>query len=137
MTYSPQSSANASLVFPRYGYLAAEVEVPPAKIQAFYDDLTKISGDLKTKEVTADELARAKKPLIDDLLKSRASNEYWLVQLSGAYEEPRRFDAIRGVVQSLQSVDAAQILEAARLYLKDDAEFRLQVVPEAGAAAAP
>ena len=137
VTYSPQSSANASLVFPRYGYLAAEVEVPPAKIQAFYDDLTKISGDLKTKEVTADELARAKKPLIDDLLKSRASNEYWLVQLSGAHEEPRRFDAIRGVVQSLQSVDAAQILEAARLYLKDDAEFRLQVVPEAGAAAAP
>ena len=137
VTYSPQASASASLTFPRYGYLAAEVEVPPAKIQAFYDDLTKISGDLKTKDATADELARAKKPLIDDLLKSRASNEYWLVQLSGAYEEPRRFDAIRGVVQSLQSVDAAQIMEAARLYLKDDAEFRLQVVPEAGAAAAP
>ena len=137
VTYSPQASATASLVFPRYGYLAAEVEVPPSKIQSFYDDLTKISADLRTKPASEDELARAKKPLIDDLLKSRESNEYWLVQLSGASEEPRRFDAIRGVVQSLQSVDATQIMEAARLYLKDDAEFKLQVVPEANAAAAP
>ena len=137
VTYSPQATATASLTFPRYGYLAAEVEIPPAKIGAFYDDLTKISADLRAKEVSADELARARKPLIDDLEKSRASNEYWLEQLSGAYEEPRRFDAIRGVVQSLQSVDAAQIKQAAQAYLRDDAEFKLQVTPEAGAAAAP
>ena len=137
VTYSPQAAANASLVFPHYGYLAAEVEVPPAKIGSFYDDLTKISADLRAKDVTPDELARAKKPLIDDLEKSRASNEYWLEQLSGAYEEPRRFDAIRGVIDSLQSVDAAQVKGAAQLYLRDNAEFKLQIVPGAGAAAAP
>jgi zinc protease len=137
VTYSPQASATASLTFPRYGYLAAEVEIPPSKLNAFYDDLTKISADLRTKDVTADELARAKKPLVDDLEKSRASNEYWLEQLSGAYEEPRRFDAIRGVVQSLQSVDAAQLKQAAQLYLRDNTEFKLEVTPEAGAAAAP
>ena len=137
VTYSPQASANASLVFPHYGSLAAEVEIPPAKIGAFYDDLTKISASLRAEDVTADELARAKKPLIDDLEKSRASNEYWLEQLSGAYEEPRRFDAIRGVVASLQSVDADQIRQAAQLYLRDNTEFKLQIVPDAGAAAAP
>ena len=137
VTYSPQAAANASLVFPHYGYLAAEVEVPPAKIGAFYDDLTKISADLRAKEVTPDELARAKQPLIDDLEKSRASNEYWLEQLSGAYDEPRRFDAIRGVIKSLQSVDAAQVKQAAQLYLRDNAEFKMQIVPGAGAAAAP
>ena len=137
VTYSPQAAANASLTFPHYGYLAAEVEIPPAKIGAFYEDLTKISADLRATDVTPDELARAKKPLIDDLQKSRASNEYWLEQLSGAYEEPRRFDAIRGVIQSLESVDAAQIKQAAQAYLRDDAEFKLQITPAAGAAAAP
>ncbi|HEY5411724.1 MAG TPA: insulinase family protein [Caulobacteraceae bacterium] len=137
VTYSPQASATASLTFPHYGYLAAEVEIPPAKISAFYDDLAKISASLRADDVSADELARAKKPLIDDLEKSRASNEYWLEQLSGAYEEPRRFDAIRGVVGSLQAVDAAQIKQAAQLYLRDNAEFKLQIVPEAGAAVAP
>ncbi len=137
VTYSPQASANASLTFAHYGYLAAEVEIPPAKMSAFYDDLAKISADLRANDVTPDELARAKKPLIDDLEKSRSSNEYWLEQLSGAYEEPRRFDAIRGVVQSLQSVDAAQLKQAAQLYLRDDAEFKLQVTPDASASAAP
>ncbi len=137
VTYSPQASATASLTFPRYGYLAAEVEIPPAKIGAFYDDLTKISAELRTTDVTPDELDRAKKPLIADLEKSRASNEYWLQQLSGAYENPRLFDAIRGVVQSLQSVDAAQLKEAAQLYLRDNTEFKLEVTPDAGAAVAP
>jgi zinc protease len=137
VTYSPQASATASLNFPRYGYLAAEVEVPPSRIGDFYADLAKISADLKAKDVTDDELARAKKPLVDDLLKSRASNEYWLEQLSGAYEEPRRFDAIRGVVHSLESVDAAQLRDAAQRYLKDDTEFKLQIVPADGATAAP
>ena len=74
---------------------------------------------------------------IDDLQKSRASNEYWLEQLSGAYEEPRRFDAIRGVIQSLESVDAAQIRQAAQTYLLPGALFRLQITPAAGATAAP
>ena len=137
VTYSPSAAATASLNFPRYGYLAAEVEVPPAKIGDFFADLTKISADLKAKDVTDDELARAKKPLVDDLLKSRSSNEYWLEQLSGAYEEPRRFDAIRGVVQSLESVDAAQLRDAAQRYLKDDSEFKLEITPADGAAAAP
>jgi len=137
VTYSPQASANASLTFPHYGYVAAEVEIPPAKISAFYDDLTKISADMRSQDVTPDELARAKKPLIDDLEKLRASNEYWLEQLSGAYEDPRRFDAIRGVLQSLQTVDAAQVRQAAQLYLRDDTEFKLEVTPNADAAAAP
>jgi zinc protease len=137
MTYSPEAAANASLVFPHYGYLAAEVEIPPAKIPEFYGDLQKIASDLRSADVTPDELARAKKPLIDDLEKSRASNEYWLEQLSGAYEEPRRFDAIRGVVASLQSVDARMIRQAAERYLADKDEFKLQIVPAANAAAAP
>ena len=137
VTYSPQASATSSLVFPRYGYLAAEVEIPPAKIGAFYDDLAKISAELRATDVTPDELARAKKPLIADLEKSRSSNEYWLQQLSGAYENPRLFDAIRGVVQSLDSVDAAQLKAAAQAYLHDDTEFKLEVTPAEGAAAAP
>jgi zinc protease len=99
--------------------------------------LQKIASDLRSADVTPDELARAKKPLIDDLEKSRASNEYWLEQLSGAYEEPRRFDAIRGVIASLQSVDAGMIRQAAQRYLADKDEFKLQIVPAANAAAAP
>ncbi len=137
VTYSPQASATASLTFPHYGYLSAAVEIPPGKIDSFYADLSKIAADLRTKEVSADELERTRKPLVDELVKSRSMNEYWIEQLSGAYEDPRRLDAIRSVVGSLSRVSAADIREAARLYLTDDKLWKLQVVPDANAAAAP
>lgn len=137
VTYSPQAGTHADLTFPHYGYLSAVVEIPPAKMGAFYADLAKISADLKSKDVSADELERAKKPLVDQLEKSRASNEYWLEQLSGAYEDPRRLDALRSVVPSLSGVSAEQIRDAARLYLDDSKLWKLEITPEPGAAAAP
>ena len=137
VTYSPQAGASASLIFPHYGYLSALVEIPPDKMPAFYADLSKIAADLKTKDVSADELERAKKPLVDELEKSRDTNEYWLDQLAGAYEDPRRLDAVRSVVASLGSVTAAEIKEAAQLYLSEDKLWKLEITPEPGAAPAP
>jgi zinc protease len=136
VTYSPQANANASLVYPGYGYVSALVEIPPSKIADFYKDLVKISGDLRAQDVTPDELERAKKPLIETLEKARDTNEYWLEQLSDAAFEPRKIAAVRTVVQSLQKVDAAQIRQAAQTYLKDDKLWRLQITPQTLAQAA-
>jgi zinc protease len=141
VTYSPQAGATASLVFPKYGYVSAVVEIPPPKIDDFYRDLDKIAADLRTKDVEADELDRAKKPLIEALEKSRQTNEYWLEQLSSAQDEPRKIDAVRGVLDSLRKVDAAMIRQAAQTWLKDTSLWRLQITPQtvaqAGPAAAP
>ena len=128
-TYSPQAGANASLVFPHYGYVSATVEVPPAKIPDFYADLAKISASLRTTEITADELERARKPLIEGLLKARQTNEYWLEQLSGVQAEPRKLDAIRGVLDSLGRADPAALEAAANLYLRDDKLWKLEIKP--------
>ena len=133
VTYSPQAGADASLVFPRYGYLSAEVEIPPARIGDFYADLAKISADLRSTDVTADELERAKKPLVEGLQKARANNSYWLEQLSDVQDEPRKLDAVRTVIQSLEKVDAARLRQAAQTYLKDSTLWRLQVTPQPAA----
>ena len=130
-TYSPQAGDVASLVFPRYGYVSSVVEIPPGRIDDFYKELARISADLAAKEVSADELQRAKRPLIEGLAKSRQTNEYWLEQLSGAQDEPRKIDALRTVVQSLDQVDPAMIREAAQLYLRDDRLWELKITPQA------
>ncbi len=134
-TYSPQASATASQVFAHYGYVSSAVEIPPAKISAFYDDLAKISADLKAQDVSADELQRAKKPLIEGLEKARQTNEYWLEQLSGAQDDPRKLDAVRTVQQSLEQVDAAAVRRAAQAYLQGDKLWRLVITPAASAPA--
>jgi zinc protease len=129
-TYSPQAGADASLVYPKFGYLSAAVEIPPARMGDFYADLTKIAEDLRTNTVSADELERAKKPLIEALQRSRATNGYWLEQLSDVQAQPRKLDAVRTVVQSLQKVDAGMIREAARTYLQDARLWKLEVQPQ-------
>ncbi|HEX4709377.1 insulinase family protein [Phenylobacterium sp.] len=129
VTYSPSVSYAHSLTWTGWGYLAASVEVPPAKLGGFYNDVAKIAADLRTKDVTPDELARAKKPRIDRLERSRVTNQYWLSELSGAQAEPRKLDFIRHIIPGTEQITAADVKHAAELVLKDDKAFKLQVTP--------
>jgi zinc protease len=133
VTYSPQANASSSLVFNGYGYIAAAVEVPPEKTQDFFEITRRVAADLVAKPVTADELERAKKPLLEGLLKSRQSNEYWLEQLSGAQGDPRRVEAIRTVVPVVEAVTIEDLHKAAKAWLVNDKAWALMVRPGAGA----
>jgi zinc protease len=128
-TYSPNVGVNHSLVWTGWGYVAASVEVPPDKLQAFFDDVAKIVADLKAREPTADELARAKKPRVERLQKARITNQFWLAELSGAQFEPRRLDTIRESIPGTEKVSAADVRRAAQTWLKDETAFKLIVRP--------
>ncbi|WP_394763411.1 M16 family metallopeptidase [Phenylobacterium sp.] len=130
VTYSPSVQYNHSQTWTGWGYLSASVEVPPAKLDGFFRDVGKIANDLRTKDVTPDELNRAKKPRIDKLEKSRVTNQYWLQELSGAQADPRRLDFIRHIIPGTERVTAADVKRAAQLVLKDDRAYRLEVQPQ-------
>ncbi|MBI1200802.1 MAG: insulinase family protein [Phenylobacterium sp.] len=135
VTYSPQVTSQHSLVWKGWGYIAATVEAPPDKLADFFADAQKIAADLREHEVTADELTRAKRPRIDGLEKARLTNSYWLDQLSDAQADPRRLDVIREIIPGTQKVTAADVMRAARAWLKPDAAFKLTVEPTAVVAA--
>ncbi len=126
-TYSPSADWEASLVLPGYGYVSADVEIPPEKIPGFYATVDKIVADLKAKEVGADELERARKPRIEAIEKAQQTNEYWLNQLSGAALDPRRLEIIRAAVSGLQRVTAADVRAAAQEFLTADRAWKLVV----------
>lgn len=128
-TYSPSVVYNHSMVWPRWGYVSASVEIPPAKLPSFFTDVKKIAADLRDKPVTADELARAKKPRIDQIEKARETNGYWIGELSGAQTDPRRLDATRALIPGTERVTAADVQRAAQAVLKDDGMWMLEVVP--------
>jgi zinc protease len=129
-TYSPSASATHSVVFNDWGYLAVSVEVPPEKLDAVITSIQKIAADLRDKPVTDDELDRAKKPRIDQIEKSRVTNEYWLSSLSGAQTDPRILDSTRSVIAGLERVKAADVQRAAKTFLGDDKSWTLLVKPE-------
>ncbi|HWA63694.1 MAG TPA: insulinase family protein [Caulobacteraceae bacterium] len=130
-TYSPQVGYSASFVWPGWGYLSASVEVPPAKLPDFFKDLSAIAADLREHPVSADELERAKAPRIDRIEKGRETNAYWVSALSGAQTDPRRLDSVRSELGSLERISAADVQKAAQRYLKDESEWKLEVVPAA------
>ena len=130
-TYSPNTGNTASFVFGGYGYVSASVEMPPARMEGFFSDVSRIAADLRDHEITADELNRAKNPALQELERSRNTNEYWLSVLSGAQADPRRLDAVRSVVGGISRVTPADVRRTAQEFLRDDRAWRLIVRPGA------
>jgi zinc protease len=127
VTYSPAARSSASLVWPHWGYVSAQVEAPPDKLAGFFADAASIAADLRNTEVSADELERAKKPRIEALQKAVATNEYWLNGLAGAQRDPRRLDVMRSAEAGLERVSADDVRKAAQTYLRDDRAWKLVV----------
>jgi zinc protease len=126
-TYSPSADWESSIIFPHYGYVSADVEIPPEKIAGFYEDVRKIAADLRDKDITADELERARKPRIEAIEKAQQTNEYWLGQLAGGETDPRRLDAIRASIAGLERVTAADVRKVAQEYLTDERAWKFVV----------
>jgi zinc protease len=135
VTYSPSAAAVASRTFPQYGYVSAAIEAPPEKLAGFFADAAKIAAALRDAPPSADELDRARKPLIESIQRARAGNDYWLGALAGVQADPRRLEALRSRIADLEAVTPADLQAAARKYLIDDGAFRIEVVPEAEPAA--
>ncbi len=133
LTYSPSAGASPSQAFAHYGYLSAWVEIPPKRLDGFFKDIETIAADLRAKDVSPDELDRAKTPAVDALEKRRQTNEYWLAALAGAQADPRRLAAIRTSEAQLQHVTAEDIRRAAELYLDDAKAWKLEIEPKAAA----
>jgi zinc protease len=136
VTYSPSAGSVTSQVFPHYGYIDAEMEAPPAKLDGFFTDVAQIAADLRTTPVGDDELQRAKKPAIEQLEKAMATNEYWLEGLSGAQADSRILDSIRSAEAQLERVTPADVQKAAQTYLKDATAWKLEIKPKTSVAAA-
>ncbi|HEY3798352.1 MAG TPA: insulinase family protein [Caulobacteraceae bacterium] len=135
VTYSPAASATASTIWPHYGYVDAEMEAPPDKLDGFFASVDKIAADLAAQPVSADELARAKKPALEALEKSQVTNEYWVSALSGAQVDPRRLTILRSAEAELERLSAADVQKAAATVLKAGAAWKLEIRPAAKLAA--
>jgi zinc protease len=129
-TYSPEAETTLSQTFPGYGYLMAQVEMPPAKLPGFFSAAEKIANDMATGGITADELVRARAPRVAGLAKSQLTNEYWLADLSGSIAEPRKLDLIRSTFPDYNAVTAADIQDAAKRWLTSDKAWKLEIVAQ-------
>lgn len=133
-TYSPAAISQMSDVWDNYGLMFALMEAPPAALPKFFRDAQAIAGELAARPVSADELLRARRPLVERLTQSRTTNAYWLGVLDGLATNPRVAPRIESQIRLVESVTPADLQAAARRFLVPNRSWKLSVVPAAAAA---
>ena len=109
LTYSPQAEAVSSINLPGQGYIGAVIETPQANFTTFAKLLDEQIAALAAKPVTADELERAKKPLVESRTKDFETNAYWLGQLQGILRDPRKKTPALEQANGIKAVTAEQV----------------------------
>jgi len=130
-SYSPYAGSNTSTVFPGYGYFQAVCVVDPSQADQIADLIVEIGDDLARNGVTADELERARQPVMTSVRESLRRNAYWLRSvLSRAQEKPEVLDWARSRVSDIESITAEELSALAKDYLPAARASRVVILPE-------
>lgn len=130
-TYSPQTFAEGSDAFPGYGNIGMAIETPPDQLDAFFKAAEEIVASLRDKPISAEDLNRAKRPVIERSLTARKTNAYWAGALSDLQTDLNQLSRIRRQIELLEAVSAADVQKLAQTYLKADQSVRMLVTPRA------
>jgi zinc protease len=126
---SAKASDDASLTGSPWGDLTIIIDAIPETLQWVTGEAGKIAGDLRARDVSAEELQRARTTVSLKEATARRSNAHWLDLLQGAQEDVRRLAVIRSQDAAVERVTAADIRAAAQRYLRDDSALKVMVRP--------
>ncbi len=129
-TYSPQVFNHPSRSYPGYGVLRAELIVAPDQIEKLSREVVQVASDLWKSGVSAEELERAKAPMLTSLKDMVRANGYWLnsvLALSSRYPQQLQWPAT--ILSAFESVTKEQLSALAREYLDPAKVARVMVVP--------
>ena len=85
--------------------------------------------EFKTTEVSADELARAKGPLVEAAKRAQTNPGYWMAQLPGSDTDPKKLDFIRTETAELNAVTSADVMRSAQRWLDRSKSLRFDMTP--------
>ncbi|KTE14034.1 M16 family metallopeptidase [Sphingopyxis sp. H115] len=129
-SYSPAAAASLSDEFPGYGHLLAASNVDYKDLATTRAAIFAIAKELRAKPVDADLLDRARRPLVEAMVKSRRENAYWLNYVGQAASHPDRLDRSRKGIGEVEAATPAELQAPARRYLIDDKALVIKAVSD-------
>ena len=129
-SYAPQVNSAWPLDLPSGGYFAATTQLRPRDLPAFFAAADTIAADLVAAPPSADEIARVTEPMKQWITRLSTGNGFYLDQLQGGASEPRKLADLRSILVDSASTTPADMQDLARRYLKPDATWKVEVVPE-------
>lgn len=129
-SYSPQVFSNWPADLASGGRITAAAQLEPKMVPVFFAEAEKIAKDLAANPPTADELARVTEPLGQLIRRASTGNQFWLYNLEGATQEPRRLALLPTLLADYSRTTPQTMQILADRYLASGKPFRLAIIPE-------
>ena len=129
-SYSPAAAASLSDEFPGYGHLFAASNVDYKDLATTRAAIFAIAKELRDTPVDADLLDRARRPLVEAMVKSRRENAYWLNYVAEATTHADRLDRSRQGISAVEAATPAELQALAKRYLVDGKALVIKAVSD-------
>lgn len=121
-SYSPDVASMMSDTWPGYGQMMAMMTADAKFAKTLCKIAKELGKELAAKGANADELDRARKPILTSLEEQRRNNTYWLgTVVTPSQSRPERLDWARTMIDDFKSVSLADINSLAGKYLSGEA----------------
>ena len=128
-TYTPNASSFESSTFKGLGYLTASAPAAQGSMDSVAKAIRQIAADLRTAPPSADELLRARKPILERWQRQARENGSWAMLTAEAQSRPELLERRRTRAAMLEAITPADIEAAASRYLDPAAAVEVRVVP--------
>ncbi len=130
-SYSPRVASMMSDTFPDYGQTFALMITEPQHAEKLGPIVRDLADKLAREGATADELDRARKPLLNALEEQRRNNNYWLgTVVAPSQSQPQRLDWARSMVDDFSSATLEDLNALAKKYLTADRAVIAKIIAQ-------
>ena len=130
---SPSANSHTTRYWRGYGVFGAAASIAVGEVDAARTAMQQAVARLRDAPVSADELQRARQPMIEALDNALKTNRGWLGLAARAQSEADRIGRFTAMKERLQALAPADIQGAARRYLGESAAVEVLVLPETAA----
>ncbi len=109
LSYSPSIGANYPESYSGYGYVSAAVTMDPKDFTAFEKAAKTLVADMRSGNITADEVDRVRQPALEKFERTRKENSTWVGRVASAYSRPEEFDRLNAMEAFLDTVSHEQL----------------------------
>lgn len=133
-TYTPNAGSINSATFKGFGYLTASAPAAQGDMDVASKAMRQIASDLRTTPPSADELLRARKPILERWQRQARENASWVRLAVDAQNRAELLERRRARTSILEAIAPGDITAQAKRYLNPAAVLETRVVPKPAAA---
>lgn len=129
-SYAPRTLLDWPIDLEAGGNITAIAQLKPEDVPTFFAAADAIAADLAANPPSQDEFDRAIIPLRQLIERASTGNTFWMYQLEGASQDPRRIRAAASILRDYLSATPQTMQELAARYLDSRPGWELAVIPD-------